>query len=249
MSESQPITEADLHAYVDGELDSNRLLDIESWLLTRPDDAERIAQWTNQMAQIRAAYADILDEPVPEVLKVAAQSDVTSTRYATAAWLGAVAASFVIGMQISSWTGIGENRDTALSAGIAAHMLYTPEKLHAVEVAADNLPHLEKWLTNRVGLPVTVPNLSASGLSLMGGRVVSANGKPAALLMYNTTDGQRFTVLVLQADGNATPTPDNLQKSGVSALGWSTAGYEYVVSGSVDTEELRSLKERITPAI
>ncbi len=37
-----PVTEDELHAYVDNELPAERRGDVEAWLSTHPDDAERV---------------------------------------------------------------------------------------------------------------------------------------------------------------------------------------------------------------
>ena len=68
MSSDLPITEADLQAYVDGRLAQARCAEVETWLKTRPDEAERIAQLRDQRDALRTFYDPVLDEPVPERL-------------------------------------------------------------------------------------------------------------------------------------------------------------------------------------
>ena len=40
-----PVTEDELHAYVDGELPSDRRPTIEAWLAAHPDDMARVNAW------------------------------------------------------------------------------------------------------------------------------------------------------------------------------------------------------------
>ena len=40
-----PVTEDELHAYVDNELPAERRGDVEQWLATHPDDSERVRSW------------------------------------------------------------------------------------------------------------------------------------------------------------------------------------------------------------
>ena len=40
-----PVTEDELHAYVDNELPAERRADVEAWLAAHPDDAERVRSW------------------------------------------------------------------------------------------------------------------------------------------------------------------------------------------------------------
>jgi len=56
MTESvAPVTDDDLHAFVDGQLDGNRLPALLAWLQARPEDAARVAQWQTQRVQLRRA--------------------------------------------------------------------------------------------------------------------------------------------------------------------------------------------------
>src|SRR5690348_10986176 len=62
---SSPVTEDELHAYLDGELPEDRRAAVEAWLATHSDDMAKIAAWRAQIEAIRAHYGPIADEPVP----------------------------------------------------------------------------------------------------------------------------------------------------------------------------------------
>src|ERR1700682_1525381 len=64
------ITEDELHAYVDDELPAERRGDVEAWLATHPDDAERVRSWRAMAAALHARYDAIADEPVPKRLEI-----------------------------------------------------------------------------------------------------------------------------------------------------------------------------------
>lgn len=68
--------------------------------------------------------------------------------------------------------------------GMSAHAVYSREVRHAVEVGVDDEAHLVSWLSNRLDTPIEPPDLSARGLTLLGGRLVPDEGRPAAQLMY-----------------------------------------------------------------
>jgi len=51
-----PVTEDELHAYVDNELPAERRGDVEAWLATHPDDAERVQSWQAMAEALRARY-------------------------------------------------------------------------------------------------------------------------------------------------------------------------------------------------
>ena len=60
-----PVTEDELHAYVDGQLAAERHAVVEQWLLEHADDAARVAAWRAQADAMRARYGATANEPVP----------------------------------------------------------------------------------------------------------------------------------------------------------------------------------------
>ena len=62
-----------LVAYLDGELDGAERRHVEAWLDAEPAVRERLAALAQSADLVRGAYADIIDEPVPERLVAAAR--------------------------------------------------------------------------------------------------------------------------------------------------------------------------------
>src|SRR5258708_12902758 len=60
-----PVTEEELHAYLDGELAADRRGAVEAWLASHPEDAARVAQWRAQAEAIRARFGMLASEAVP----------------------------------------------------------------------------------------------------------------------------------------------------------------------------------------
>src|ERR1700704_1317426 len=65
-----PVTEDELHAYVDNELPAERRADVEEGLAAHPDDAERVRSWRTMAETLHARYAAVADEPVPKRLEI-----------------------------------------------------------------------------------------------------------------------------------------------------------------------------------
>ena len=61
-------TEAELHTYIDGALSEGARAEIETWLASHPEDAERLRAYAEQNALLRSFYNPVLDEPVPAAL-------------------------------------------------------------------------------------------------------------------------------------------------------------------------------------
>ncbi|MGB8148230.1 MAG: anti-sigma factor, partial [Azonexus sp.] len=63
MSE-QAITEADLHAYVDGQLPETRRAEVEDYLAAQPEAAARVRAYCVQRDALRQHYDPVLDEEI-----------------------------------------------------------------------------------------------------------------------------------------------------------------------------------------
>ena len=60
-----PITEADLHAFLDDEIGPERRAKVVEHLEQKPLDAALLDTWRAQNEALRGAYARIAREPVP----------------------------------------------------------------------------------------------------------------------------------------------------------------------------------------
>src|ERR1700746_3399646 len=65
-----PVTEDELHAYVDNELPAERRGDVEAWLATHPDDAERVRSWLSMAEEVHAGSDAIAGEGGPKRLEI-----------------------------------------------------------------------------------------------------------------------------------------------------------------------------------
>ncbi len=95
MKKNIPVTETELHAYIDGQLAAARRAAVETYLAANPAEAERVSAYARQNEQLHALFDSTLDEPVPQALRTKpAQRTPTTMRYAAllaAAVVGGVA--------------------------------------------------------------------------------------------------------------------------------------------------------------
>ncbi len=252
MSSRAPVTEDELHAYVDGELPSDRMEAVESYLASNPEEAARVASWRAQAAAIRERWGGVHDEPVPDRLQVEKIAKRTSGVWRKVAVAAAIA--FLIGGS-AGWfgrelTATQSNTQIAKAladAAIEAHRLYINEVRHPIEVRA-NEEHLLRWLSRRVGSPVHAPDLSEEGLKLMGGRLLPGPRSPTALIMYEGTSGERVTITCTSA-GREGQTAFKWRQSGeFGALAWIEGGLAFVVAGPAERERLDRLARQVYAA-
>jgi anti-sigma factor RsiW len=197
MSESS-FTEADLQGYVDGRLPERRRAEVEAYLAAHPEEAARLASYRAQADRLRELYGPILDEAVPQRLALtAAPRRSRIVRVAAAfAWtaVGAVA-GWQLHNVFAPRTTAAVETPIARTAAIA-HVTYSPEVRHPVEVGADQESHLVAWLSKRLGAKVRAPNLESVGYGLVGGRLLPGESGPVAQFMYQCKQGTRVTLYV-----------------------------------------------------
>ncbi len=247
-----PVTEDELHAYVDGELPPGRVDAVLTWLGAHPDQAALVAGWRAQAESVRARYASVAGEPVPNRLKVETlmRAGRTFGRRWTAMAVAASLAAFLIGGG-TGWVARGASApsrsgfDVLTTDALQAYKLYVVEVRHPVEVPGDERPHMTQWLSKRLGASISIPDLSSMGLKLVGGRLLPGpTGEAAAFYMYEGNSGERFTIYCAKA---ASPETALRYKDAdrVAAFYWVDDKIAYVVSGPADRERL----EQVTKAV
>jgi anti-sigma factor RsiW len=243
MTEPQiPVTEDELHAYVDNELPAERRGDVEAWLAAHPDDAGRVQSWRAMAEALHARYDRVADEAVPKRLEI--ERLVRAPRQ----WMyGAIAAALVafIGGGGAGWLARGVAAAPSALANLTldaldAHRLYSVEVRHPVEVPGSERTHLQAWLTKRCGWDVRAPELGATGLKLVGGRLLPGPTGPASFLMYESASGERYTLYASRAKTDTAQMRYTAAENS-GAMYWSEDGVGYVLSGPTDQERLNQV--------
>jgi anti-sigma factor RsiW len=233
------VTEADLHAYVDGVLPAARAAEVDAYLADRPEEAARLAAYREQIAALHREFDSVLDERPPRQLGVPRLYWARPLlRYAAVvAWF---ALGGVIGWQLHAFTADRRAEVTSWPRRAAiAHVVYSPEVRHPVEVGADQEAHLVAWLSKRLGTPLKVPHLGDLGYTLVGGRLLPGERGPVAQFMYQDGKGQRLTLYVrVNPDDSGETAFRFAQEHGVGVFYWLDRKLGYALSGEVEKNEL-----------
>jgi anti-sigma factor RsiW len=241
-----PVTEDELHAYVDNELPAERRGDVEQWLAAHPDDSERVRSWRAMAETLHARYDAVADEPVPRRLEI--ERLVRQPRRWIYGAVAAVLVAFIAGGGVG-WLAHGAAASPSAfqnftDDALDAHRLYVVEVRHPVDVPGSERAHLQQWLTKRCGWDVRAPELGASGLKLVGGRLLPGPTGPASFLMYESASGERFTVYTARSEAETTQMRYAKQDND-GALFWADRGVGYVVSGGSDRERLAQVAQLV----
>ncbi|MBR0644529.1 anti-sigma factor family protein [Plastoroseomonas hellenica] len=235
--DAMPVGEDDLQAWVDGRLPPERRTAVDAWLAANPVAAARFRAMAAQREMLRDALRPHHDAPMPARLRVAnllaarreAQGRGQRRIAAAAAWL-------VLG-GVLGWAGnalLPQRERPMVTEALAAHAVFAADAGRPVEISVAQEAQMLRWLSDRLGRPLVVPELGPAGYRLMGGRLLAgATGDPAAQLMYEGPRGARLT-LYLRADRAGGAGAEFRYAEGtansVTAFWWVDRGFGYAVA-------------------
>lgn len=260
---SAAITDDELAAYFDGQL-SESAAHAVACRLTQTD-RETLRHWSDQRSQIRTLADHIDAEPMPKHLMAAARqlNDAYRQAHRWRQWGGMAAGVFLaFGL---GWFVRGVDQGPGAPQAIVqatppqphtfvvqasvAHATYVPEVRHPVEVAATQRQHLVQWLTKRLARDIKVPDFSAEGFELMGGRLLPGDEGARAQFMFERPDGLRVTLYLgaIKTDSaSATPAGNAFafrSQAGTASFYWVEDGFGYALTGPLPRHELLKLSE------
>lgn len=266
--------EVRLCAYIDGEIGEAEKTELEA-LLARDEDAKALFEKLKAGSSFgNTAFEDFLHDPVPLALVrqikqgpgISPKAERVTTAAATARnvriWPRVLTASVAlmllggaVGFIVGTANNVTEPTKVAGARGwlddIAAyHRIYSRQKEHLVEVPASETAKIEPWLASSVGVPFKVPQLAGKGLAFEGARLLVAEGKPVAQLVYRSAEGEIFAICFLkdttgpQADDFAESIRDDL-----GMVSWQRGGASFVIVGPSAHVGLQDLAETVAATI
>jgi anti-sigma factor RsiW len=249
VSFDRPVSEEDLHGYVDGRLEPGRRDAVEAYIDAHPDVAARVADYGRQRDALRAALARAGEAPLPPELNLERMIAAHESRRSFSGWrnaaslvitlgLGAASGWFVRGLSLPPQAGVA-----ALSREAAdSYRVYAADRARPVEIPGAQQAALTKWISYRLKRPVAAPDLNAVGYKLMGGRLVATPHGPAGLFLYENAQGVRLAVFVRpmgEQDRNATMADNHF--NGVDGVAWADDGLGYDLAGPIPAQTLRPI--------
>ncbi|CAH2807644.1 MAG: Transmembrane regulator protein PrtR [uncultured Caballeronia sp.] len=262
MSDQQtPITEDEIHAYVDGSLAEHRRDEIDRLLEHDEALAAKVSDYFSLNSMFHDRYDRVLSEPVPQHLL----SPERKRWRAAANWpqfagmaalvLGVAGMTGTMGRDaLMPGSGGGSVQRASYSVGESfarqsaiAHVMYAPEAMWPVEVGADRKQELVQWISNQLGTDVRPPILTRSGFELMGGRLLPSDGGPVTQFMYHDAKGEHITLCISHRKISSDTTAFKLYHDGsVSVFYWIDGDFGYAMSGAIDRKVLLDLSHELT---
>ncbi|HUB64424.1 MAG TPA: hypothetical protein VL996_08265 [Methylocella sp.] len=237
-----PVSEAELHAFVDGGLERGRQAAVQAFLAASPADAARVETWQRQNERIRAAFASMRSPPLTGSFPLdIGQSGALQTFQAwRERWRVhlVAAAAFTSGVLLAAGgeylihhTGLADGDPVGGGANEIFALQTTPAPRALARPADPAAPIL--------------PNLPVNGLKLAGVRAMPGEQGQRLCLFYTRPDGGN---LALCAEITPGPSETDARLSGAfpsASISWRQKGAHYALSGALQEPELRALAEAV----
>ena len=249
--ELHPVSEAELHAYVDDRLDEAGRVRVEAWLAVHPEERIRLADYRDLNRDLHTLYDGVLEEPVPPALlhrPPGGAADVTARRRG---WrrrllpILALCAGLVLGW-FGGWFGRGLMTgpeplvDWLVRDAVMAHGVYGPA-VRPFAIGAGDPQRLAAWVAERMGGAIAVPRLDNFGYTFTGARLLPGYEGPAMQLIYADRAGHRLTLIVVRI---GTDVPEvgvrRVDRHGLAALYWVDDGLGCALVAEANAGDLAS---------
>jgi anti-sigma factor RsiW len=239
-----------LQPCADGALDLVRQLDIEHHL----HDCEACTSLHENHLALRAALADpALYHRAPEALRRRLQTSLGHVEVAgppryRVSWArlatGALAASLLL--LLGWWLGRSGIGFPAAPAGddllaqqvLASHVRSLLPAEHLTDVKSSDRHTVKPWFVGRLDFSFDVPDPSAEGFPLVGGRLDYMDGRPVAALVYQRRQHVINVFLWPTAGSDARGRP--VTQRGYHLIPWEQGGMTWWAVSDLNERELRA---------
>lgn len=238
--ETPILTDEDLHAFIDGELDDARATQIAAAIAGSPETCERVERFAADKDLIARVYGPLIDEPLPPALLKAVTAERlrlparSPMRFVPAAMaLAAALVVAVIGYPVIS--SLGGDPLVVEAMAVRSGQVHADRQFADAEVATASIrDHL---VEAALSVPVKVPNLEKAGYVLTGITAYPDRGGHQALqLSYRDRGGAVFTMYMRQTSGG--DRFELSQRKNMQVCVWQNDNLSVVMLGTMPAHEM-----------
>jgi anti-sigma factor RsiW len=245
-----------MNAFVDGELDLSRRLEMEERLRSDED----LARGIEELGQLRTAIREgahyhaapaslrrhIGGSIAPDRAKPAwAPAAIAETVRQWFDWRPLVASLAVVAVVTTAinFTRLRSSQDERLLDDVVASHVRSTLGEHLVDVASSDHHTVKPWLSSKLDFSPPVSELSIPGSLFLGGRVDYLDGHPVAALVYR--QGAHVVTSFVWPSSAAKEKPVFAEVRGFQTAHWSTDGMAHWVISDVNRNEFNTVVEAI----
>jgi anti-sigma factor RsiW len=238
-----------VHALADGELDAGHAREVEVHAAAcRSCAAELVAAremkhllWRTDLqftppASLRARIEGAIPKPQP-----IADRRALLKGFALGTAMSALAASGIGFVVLRDARG-----ERLMGEAISAH-LRSLQSEHLTDVLSTDQHTVKPWFNGRIDLAPPVPDLTAQGFTLIGGRLDFIDGRPVAALVYRRR-AHVINVFVGQGLGAAPSSAQLHVVQGFNVLRWRNGGLSVTAVSDLNAQELEEFGSKFAAA-
>jgi anti-sigma factor RsiW len=241
MNDRQTFSDQDLTAYLDGVVDQDQKMEIESALTHDPALVDRLDRLSLDTGSISAAFTHLLSQSpeAPSFLDAdagEAPERRTSLRLTAAALLLGLFGGG-LGGHLAAPTGEESWRDFVATY----HALYINETLtHVATSEAESRAELAR-VAATIGKSIAPGVLSGvDGLIYKRAQTLGFEGRALAQLAFLSDTGEPFALCIMRSVSPELTRMTFETRRGMRAASWSANGYEYLLIGGSDDKLTRA---------
>lgn len=259
-----PLSEEDLHGFIDNELVDERREVVLTHLSQTPADAARVEAWRQQNILLRAAFAQVSLEQVPVSLSCTFTPRLISVPSFTAGGSQArrryarrlqrhnlilTIAAFIAGICITLAAGFSVSR---YMAGLGAAPTLRGSGLAVLATADLPTVHAKEAAQTRLNVPgavepalVLIPLLKSEGIELLRGEIRGRPDNPAHCLDF--VDASATPIVLCISAAKLPPDGDfqSLTTFAANAIYWRESESIYALAAPLEHTRLLALAKRI----
>jgi len=239
-----------LEAYLDGEIDQMRGVELEDHLAVCADcrqslEGQRALKGLLHNAGLRfSAPAGLKDEILGSLRSApvkATEEDKTTSRWRWIAlpavrWAAAVVLFIALAGGLMFWSrGQAEQK---LAAQVVDNHVRSLLAGHLADVASSDQHTVKPWFAGKISFSPSVADFTAKGFPLTGGRLDYMDNQTVAALIYQRR-AHIINVFIYPDAGRSSPVI--MQQRGFNLIHWAGGGMEYWVVSDLNVSELQEL--------
>lgn len=251
---THPNFEAQVDAYLDGELAADDARQLETHLAQCPE----CTRFRDQRVELRAAIVAgvptfqapaALRERIREVARGTSPSARVSRRFtAQNLWRPLALAASLAVVALGSWTlALQRAAGEALADDVLASHIRSLMPGHLTDVPSSDQHTVKPWFNGRLDFSPPVYDFAGRGYPLLGGRLDYVGGRPVAALVYGRRQ-HMINVFLWPVGGGPSGGPTTRTRQGYHELHWTTGDYTYWVLSDLGVAELQEFAQLLRQA-
>ncbi|CBS89729.1 protein of unknown function; putative anti-sigma factor domain (plasmid) [Azospirillum lipoferum 4B] len=250
--------QADLHAYIDGELDAERRLAFEAFLASNPAAAARLHDYLHQREALRQGFARMAGESPRHTESLTGRLYGRLRTERLIRRFGPLAAAILLLVGGANIVALVHHQQKTASYSVpdfaeeAAEMHETAvsQSLAFSDLSLADLNAMAEGSTHRLG-PITVklPALDPNLLTLLRATLVPLNSGVGLQFVYRERDGEMLTLLVVAGDPIDDKGLHAVEERGLQLVYWRNGATAYTLAGSRSDSDLLVVAKKMADSV